>query len=113
MPLVNDNSKLKSDIRRLQHSKGVPNKVGRGIPSQSDGQDGDIQLSMTQTGPAIFAKIDGIWRRFTADKGPIGKIGDEVGGTVSNTVDYTGDDWDENDISSIVFKINEIIDAIQ
>jgi hypothetical protein len=104
-----------SSLRRLHHVKASPNKTGRGAPLTSEGQEGDMQVRMTENGVAIFAKLQGNWHKFTEDVGTIGQLTDSTGGTVSNAIPapagstYPTDNEYENGMASIVFKINEII----
>lgn len=70
MAVKKEDKRWHSAVRRLQHVKGVPNKIGNGAPSPSEGKDGDTQVRMTQTGVAIYAKLQGKWSKFSSDSEP-------------------------------------------
>ena len=47
--------------RRLQHQKAFRTIIGRGIPSPSEGSDGDIQIRTTIAGLKMFVKYGARW----------------------------------------------------
>jgi|SRR6056297_571164 len=50
-------------IRKIQHTKTKTNKVGVGVPPNSEGSDGDVQIRRTHEGMILFAKYNNQWHK--------------------------------------------------
>ena len=61
---------IKKRVKRLENVKGKTTRVGVGTPTSLEGKNGDIHVRETPTGTPLFAKINGRWKKFSADPEP-------------------------------------------
>ena len=96
--------------RGLGHDKGSKIKSVASPPTRSEGKDGDMQIHNGH----LYIKDRYIWHHFVPkSEFKINKLIDESGGTVHDTeVDYSGTNWNENDIATMCAKINKIIEIL-
>ena len=55
------------ELRRLMHKTAKRIMLGKGIPNNIDGHDGDFRLQLTDNGVKLYAKMSGKWYGFTPD----------------------------------------------
>jgi len=60
------------EARNLHHQKGFRPSVGNGVPSPSEGSDGDVKFNSTIDGMKMFVKHQGQWVSFSPDSGGYG-----------------------------------------
>ena len=108
---------LVKKIKRLESTKGNPNRTGVGVPLSVDGRDGDIQIRETEGGVVLFGKLNGSWHKFSSDGTNVNKLVDNTGGTSSNVLADTGGTLTaakyENGVASLSSKVNEIIESLK
>ena len=60
---------MRDDIKRLHYKRATRNKVKVGVPSNSEGADGDIIISNTKGSLYLFAKYNNRWYNIKMNEG--------------------------------------------